>query len=389
SKPDAPKPAAPSSEPAKASKPDAPKPAAPSSEPAKASKPDAPKPAALGSETAKASKPAAPSSEPAKPPKPGEPPEVSKPGASSSGAPKPVVKASSAANEKPASAASKASPPKAAPAGKPVRVITVSSGKGGVGKSNITLGLALALAGLGRKVLIWDADLGLANTDVLLGLRTQVTIHHWLKGEKTLKEIILKGPKGISILPAASGILELNEISEAQKARLIAEFEQWQEDLDFLLIDTAAGIGPNVIFFNLVAQERLVILNNEPTSITDAYALIKALNTKHKQSGFYLLPNMVTGPKEAKAVFQLMSNVAGQYLTSVSLDLAGYIPYDESVPASVRKQTPFYILYPDCPASLRVTELARYLIGREPPAFGAGGLVLFLNRLVAVERAVD
>ncbi|MDR2455887.1 MAG: P-loop NTPase, partial [Deltaproteobacteria bacterium] len=127
-------------------------------------------------------------------------------------------------------------------------MVTVSSGKGGVGKSNITLALALALAELGRKVLIWDADLGLANADVLLGIRTQFTIHHWLKGEKSLREIIVKGPKGISILPAASGILELNVISESQKARLIAEFEQWQDDLDFLLIDTAAGIGPNVIF---------------------------------------------------------------------------------------------------------------------------------------------
>jgi flagellar biosynthesis protein FlhG len=289
--------------------------------------------------------------------------------------------------------AAKAAGPKGGRGGqrevKPVRVVAVSSGKGGVGKSNITLALALALADLGRKVLIWDADLGLANTDVLLGIRTRWTIHHWLKGEKSLSEIIVEGPKGVGILPAASGILELNEISEPHKARLIAEFEQWQEDLDFLLIDTAAGIGPNVIFFNLVAQEHLVVLSNEPTSITDAYALIKALNTKHKQSGFYLLPNMVAGPKEARAVFELMSNVAGQYLAQVSLDLAGYVPYDEAVPASVRKQTPFYILHPDCQASLRVVELAKYLIGREPPSFGAGGLVLFLNRLVAVERAVD
>jgi flagellar biosynthesis protein FlhG len=265
----------------------------------------------------------------------------------------------------------------------------VSSGKGGVGKSNITLGLAIALASLGRKVLLWDADLGLANTDVLLGIRTKATIHDWLKGQKALSEIIVKGPKGINILPAASGILELNEISEAQKARLIAEFEQWQDDLDFLLIDTAAGIGPNVIFFNLIAQEHLIILSNEPTSITDAYALIKALSTKHRQSGFYLLPNMVAGAKEARDVFELMSNVAGQYLGQVSLDLAGYIPYDEAVPASVRRQQPFFILYPDSEASLKIAQLARYLIGREPPSFGVGGLVLFLNRLVSIERAVD
>ena len=178
-------------------------------------------------------------------------------------------------------------------------------------------------------------------------------------------------------------------IGEAQKARLIAEFEQWQEDLDFLLIDTAAGIGPNVIFFNLVAQEHLIVLNNEPTSITDAYALIKALNTKHKQGGFYLLPNMVSGPKEARAVFQLMSDGAGQYLSSVSLDLAGHVPYDEVVPASVRRQSPFYILHPDSPASRGCLDLAKFLIGRDPPAVGAGGLVLFLNRLVAADRAVD
>ncbi|MDR3203894.1 MAG: MinD/ParA family protein [Deltaproteobacteria bacterium] len=279
--------------------------------------------------------------------------------------------------------------PVSGPFSRPVRVVTISSGKGGVGKSNLTLGLGLALAGLGRKVLIWDADLGLANTDVLLGLRTTGTIYDWLKGDKSLKDIIVKGPKGVSILPAASGILELNEISEAQKARLIAEFEQWQEDLDFLLIDTAAGIGPNVIFFNILAQEHLIILNNEPTSITDAYALIKALSTKHHQSTFYLLPNMVSGAKEARAVFELMSNVAGQYLTDVSLDLAGFVPYDEAVPASVRRQQPFYILYPDCQATLKIIELARYLIAREPPVFGAGGLVLFLNRLVSMERAVD
>jgi flagellar biosynthesis protein FlhG len=156
-----------------------------------------------------------------------------------------------------------------------------------------------------------------------------------------------------------------------------------------MLIDTAAGIGQNVIFFNLVAPEHLVVLNNEPTSITDAYALIKALNTKHKQAGFYLLPNMVSGLKEARAVFQLMSDVAGQYLADVSLDLAGHVPYDEAVPASVRRQTPFYVLHPDSPASRGVMDLARWLVGREPPAFGAGGLVLFLNRLVAAERAVD
>jgi flagellar biosynthesis protein FlhG len=274
-------------------------------------------------------------------------------------------------------------------ASRPVRVIAITSGKGGVGKSNVALALALALADLGKKVLVWDADLGLANTDVLLGVRTQHTIHDWLKGEKSLREIVVKGPLGVMILPAASGILELSEISESAKARLIAEFEEWREDLDFLLIDTAAGIGPNVVFFNLIAQERLVVVTNEPTSITDAYALIKALSAKHDQDHFYVLPNMVPGAKEARQVFKLLSDVAGRYLTKVSLDLAGWVPYDAAVPAGVRGQRPFYLNAPESPAAKKVAELAQYLAQKTPPGFGGGGLVLFLNRLVAGRRMVD
>ncbi|MDR1608571.1 MAG: MinD/ParA family protein [Deltaproteobacteria bacterium] len=272
---------------------------------------------------------------------------------------------------------------------RPVRVLAVSSGKGGVGKSNITLGLALALASQGKKVLLWDADLGLANTDVLLGLRTKLTIHDWLKGKKTLRDIVIQGPLGVQILPAASGILELGEISESEKKRLITEFESWRDELDFLLIDTAAGIGPNVIFFNLVAQERLVIVTNEPTSLTDAYALIKSLSTKHDQNQFYVVPNMVKSFKEAKDIFQLLSNVSGSYLNKVSLDLAGWIPYDEAVPAAVRSQKPFFLKDPNCAATKNISLLATYLAQKTPPGFGGGGLVLFLNRLVNRPRLVD
>jgi flagellar biosynthesis protein FlhG len=242
---------------------------------------------------------------------------------------------------------------------------------------------------MGKKVLIWDADLGLANTDVLLGVRTKYTIHDWLKGEKSLKEIVFKGPLGVLILPAASGILELTEISETDKARLISEFEDWREDLDFMLIDTAAGVGPNVIFFNLISQERLVVVTNEPTSITDAYSLMKALSVQYDQNDFYIVPNMVPGPKDARAVFQLLSDVAGLHLAKVSLDLAGWIPYDPAVPAAVRGQKPFYLSDPNCKASKGVAELARYLTFKTPPGFGGGGLVLFLNRLVSGRRALD
>ena len=272
---------------------------------------------------------------------------------------------------------------------KPVRVITVTSGKGGVGKSNLTLGLALALAKLGKKVLIWDADLGLANIDVLLGLKTTATIHDLLNGTKTLSEIIADGPAGIRIMPAASGILELGELSEGQKQRLLSEFDDWNDDLDFLLIDTAAGIGSNVIYFNLAAQERIVVLTNEPTSITDAYALIKVLATRYQQNNFHILPNQVTGPKEAKNVFSLLSTVADKHLNQVSLSLIGFVPKDDTVTSAVRAQKPFLITNPDSEASLKVMEIAKRIAANPPDEFASGGLVFFLNRLASFGGAVD
>lgn len=270
----------------------------------------------------------------------------------------------------------------------PVRVVTVTSGKGGVGKSNLTLGLGLALTKLGKKVLIWDADLGLANIDVLLGLHTTASIHDLLSGDKTLPEIIVTGPAGLRIMPAASGILELGELSEGQKQRLLSEFDDWDEELDFLLIDTAAGIGSNVIYFNLAAQERVVVMTNEPTSITDAYALIKVLSTRYQQSSFHILPNQVSGPKEAKGVFSLLSSVADRHL-EVSLSYLGFVPKDEAVTKSVRAQTPFFLAHPGSEASLAVTEIALRLMSNPPSEFQGGGLVFFLNRLAGFGGSVD
>lgn len=272
---------------------------------------------------------------------------------------------------------------------KPVRVITVTSGKGGVGKSNLTLGLGLALSQMGKKVLIWDADLGLANIDVLLGLKTTSTIHDLLNGSKTLPEIIVDGPAGLRIMPAASGILELGELSEGQKQRLLSEFDDWSDDLDFLLIDTAAGIGGNVIYFNLAAQERIVVLTNEPTSITDAYALIKVLSTRYQQNNFYILPNQVAGPKEAKNVFSLISTVADKHLNQVSLSLLGFVPKDDSVVKAVRAQKPFLLVDPDSEASRRIVDVAKRILANPPDEFASGGLVFFLNRLASFGGAVD
>jgi flagellar biosynthesis protein FlhG len=272
---------------------------------------------------------------------------------------------------------------------KPVRVITVTSGKGGVGKSNLTLGLALALTKLKRKVLIWDADLGLANIDILLGLQTTANIHDLLSGSKTLNEVIVEGPGGLKIMPAASGILELGELSEGQKQRLLSEFDDYDGDLDYLLIDTAAGIGSNVLYFNLAAQERIVVLTNEPTSITDAYALIKVLYTRYQQKNFHILPNQVSGSKEAKSVFGLLSAVADKHLNEVSLHLIGHVPRDEAVTRAVRAQKPFFLTDPESEASKMVEEIAKRVISNPPDEFASGGLVFFLNRLAGFGGPVD
>lgn len=275
---------------------------------------------------------------------------------------------------------------------KPVRIITVTSGKGGVGKSNLTLGLSLALAQLGRKVLVWDADLGLANIDVLLGLKTTATIHDLLSGRKELAEIIAEGPLGLKIMPAASGILELGELSEGQKQRLLSEFDEYDAlggDLDYMLIDTAAGIGSNVIYFNLAAPERVVVLTNEPTSITDAYALIKVLYTRYQQKSFYILPNQVADAREAKNVFALLSSVADAHLHEVALHFLGFVPRDAAVTAAVRNQKPFLLAAPQCEAAKQVKAIAGRLEASRPDALSGGGLVFFLNRLAAVGGAVD
>ncbi len=166
-------------------------------------------------------------------------------------------------------------------------MISVGSGKGGVGKTNVVANLAFAFTRLGKKVLVFDADLGLANIDVLLGLTPKYTIQHLLDRQKSVFEILTKGPGGMSILPASSGVLELVDLDESQKIFLLNELDLVAETVDILLIDTAAGISSNVLYFNMAAEESIVVVTPEPTSITDAYALIKILSTKYTKRTFY------------------------------------------------------------------------------------------------------
>ncbi|MFZ5766029.1 MAG: MinD/ParA family protein [Thermodesulfobacteriota bacterium] len=241
------------------------------------------------------------------------------------------------------------------------RVICVTSGKGGVGKTNIVVNLAYCLAQKEKRVLILDADLNLANVDVLLGLTPRYNLHHVLLGEKSLRDILVKGPGGISILPASSGILELAELTEEQKLYFLAEMAEMGEQTDIVLIDTAAGINKNVIYFTLAAQERIIVLSPEPTSLTDAYAMIKVLSSRHDVKKFRILVNCAHSEKEALAVFRQLTAVADRFLDTVSLDYLGHIPLDSKLPQAVRNQRLLVVASPQSPAAHHFAKLAALL----------------------------
>ncbi len=261
------------------------------------------------------------------------------------------------------------------------RVIAVTSGKGGVGKTNIVTNLAYSLARKGKKVLVLDADLNLANVDVLLGLTPKFNLHHVLLGEKRLKDILVTAPGGFQILPASSGIMELAELSEEQKLFFLAEISALGNIIDIMLIDTAAGINNNVIYFTLAAQEKVVVLTPEPTSLTDAYAMIKVLSTLHDVKRFRILVNSARTEKEAVAVFRQLTLVADRFLGSLSLDYLGFIPYDSKLPQSVRAQRLVVDMSPRSTVSGKFFDLAEQLIQEKPDNHMDGNIKFFWKGL--------
>lgn len=246
-----------------------------------------------------------------------------------------------------------------------VRVISVTGGKGGVGKTNVVANLAYVMTKIGKRVLLLDADLGLGNLDVLLGLAPKYHIGHLLSGEKSLEEVIIKGPNGMLILPASSGVQELTSLSEGQKLSFISELDNLQERLDVLIIDTGAGISSNVLYFNTAAQEIIVVVSPEPTSITDAYALMKVLFLKHGERRFKLLVNSVKNKKEGMDVYHNLCTVADRYL-DVSIDYLGSIPYDDNLQKAVREQRAITDLFPHSKASEEFYNIARTIFESQP-----------------------
>lgn len=262
-----------------------------------------------------------------------------------------------------------------------IKVIAVTGGKGGVGKSNVSLNMAVSMAQQGKRVLVFDADLGLANVDVMLGLRVEKNLSHLLAGECELDDILITGPQGIKIVPATSGTRNMVELSTQEHAGLIRSFSELKQEFDVLIVDTAAGISDMVLSFSRAAQDVMVVVCDEPSSITDAYALIKVLNRDYNVFRFKIVANMVRSMREGQELFAKLSKVSDRFL-DVALDLVAIIPFDENVRKSVRRQKTIVEAFPKSPASMAFKTLASRA-GKWPiPESATGHLEFFIEQLV-------
>ena len=264
---------------------------------------------------------------------------------------------------------------------KPVRVVAVTSGKGAVGKTNVSVNLSIALANAGKEVMLLDADLGLANVDVLLGLGTGPNLSHVIDGACSLEDVIVNGPGDVRIVPAASGVQRMTGLSPQEHAGLINAFSELGFDLDVLVVDTAAGIHEAVLRFNHAAQEVIVVVCDEPASVTDAYALIKLLNRDFGVQRFHILANMARSFQEGRDLFRKLAVVSDRFL-NVTLDLLGVIPFDECVRKAIQKQHAVVDAYPRSKAAIAFKKLAQITDKWPVPDRARGHLEFFVERLI-------
>ena len=264
---------------------------------------------------------------------------------------------------------------------KPVQVIAVTSGKGGVGKTSVSVNLAVSMAMSGKKVMLLDGDLGLANVDVMLGLQPKYNLADVIEGKCSLEDTLLKGPNDLLIVPASSGKRQMAQLTQAQNAGLIQAFSDLHRSLDVLIVDTAAGIADSVITFSQASQEVIVVVCGDPASITDAYALIKVLNRDHGVERIQVLANKVHNTIEAREIFENLRRVAERFL-DVTLNLVGAIPNDEWLRRAVRKQKAVVDLYPNSPSAEAFQTLSRKIEQWGMPRGARGNLEFFVERLV-------
>lgn len=263
----------------------------------------------------------------------------------------------------------------------PVQVVAVTGGKGGVGKSNVSINLAIGLAEQGKRVVLFDADLGLGSIDIQLGLSVNRNISDVLNGEANLSDIMVDGPAGIKIIPAASGTQQMANLGEVEHAGIISAFSDLGDHIDVLIVDTASGISKTVTSFVRASQEALVVVTDEPASIADAYALIKVLNLDCRMHRFRVVANMVRAPKEGQLLFNKLLKVTDRFL-DVSLQYSGAIPMDDAVRKAVQRQKAVIEAYPRSKAAAAYRALAHQVAQWPLPSSPNGNLEFFVERLI-------
>lgn len=263
------------------------------------------------------------------------------------------------------------------------RTISITSGKGGVGKTTLVCNLAFELGSKGHKVLILDGDLGMANVDIMFGQRARLNISHVLENHCQLEDILIDVAPNVQLIPGGSGVYELARLQPLQKQLLMDQVSRLNRSFDYMLVDTAPGIDDNVLYLNAAAQEIMVLCTPDPSSLTDAYALIKVLNMRYRENHFSIVANMVRDEVEGRMVYQKLSDVASRFL-NVSLEYRGFIPSDLNLRQSIRSQQLVVQAQSRSPASLAIKALGEKVAKSDRFIELKGGMQFFWNQLSGV-----
>lgn len=263
------------------------------------------------------------------------------------------------------------------------RTISITSGKGGVGKTTLVCNLAYELGRRGKRVLILDGDLGMANVDIMFGARARLNIQHVLENRCQLEDILMEVAPGVHLIPGGSGVYELARLQPMHKQVLLDQVGRLNRSFDFMLVDTAPGIDDNVLYMNAAAQEIMVVVTGDPSSLTDAYALIKVLHTRYRENNFSIVANNVRDEQEARSVFQKLSDVAARFLC-VSLEYRGFVPTDLNLRQSVRSQQLVVASQSRSPSAVAIRGLSENLARPDVYPSMKGGMQFFWNQLSGV-----
>ncbi len=263
------------------------------------------------------------------------------------------------------------------------RVIAVTSGKGGVGKTNLAVNLGVALVQQGQRVALLDADLGLANVDLVLGIDPPYTLSQVVFGERSLADVMVQGPAGLQVVAGGSGVYELANLSQWRLERFLRTLETLDATLDVLLMDTGAGISRHVMSFALASREIVVVTTPEPTALADAYSVIKIVAARCADARIWIVVNMASSAREGEAVYQRLAAVSQRFL-KVQPEFLGTLPRDDAVVRAVQRQEPFILAFPHAPAARAVAALASRLLGRPKPE--TGGVASMLQRVLRMIR---